>query len=223
MNKKASKKNIYYPVFLNIMGKRCVVIGGGKVALRKVKRLFECGADVTVISPRPHFDITRLAAKRAIHLIQREYKLEDLKKAAIVMACTDDKDLNRKVADQAKKRKLLVNVADDPESSDFIIPSSFRRGKLTVAVSTSGVSPALSRKIRTKLQKSFGEEYASLLPLIGEVRSALKEKGYRVSAETWQQALDLELLIQLVRSGQQKKAKTVLLKRLIPRQTKSSV
>lgn len=223
MNKKASGKNIYYPIFLNIMGKRCVVIGGGKVALRKVKRLFECGADVTVISPRLHIDIIRLAAKRAIHLIQREYKLEDLKKAAIVMACTDDKDLNRKVADQAKKRKLLVNVADDPESSDFIIPSSFRRGKLTVAVSTSGVSPALSRKIRTNLQKSFGEEYASLLPLVGEVRSALKEKGYRVSPETWQQALDLDLLIQLVRSGQQKKAKTVLLKRLIPRQAKSSV
>ncbi|NWF93038.1 MAG: bifunctional precorrin-2 dehydrogenase/sirohydrochlorin ferrochelatase, partial [Syntrophaceae bacterium] len=171
MNKKASNKNVYYPVFLNIRGKRCAVIGGGKVALRKVKRLLECGADVTVISPRPRLEITGLFAKRAIRLIQREYKLQDLEKAAIVIACTDDKKLNRKVAGEAKKRKLLVNVADDPESSDFIIPSSFRRGGLTVAVSTSGVSPALARKIRTKLQKSFGEEYASLLSLVGEVRS----------------------------------------------------
>ncbi|NWF94265.1 MAG: hypothetical protein HXY46_15305, partial [Syntrophaceae bacterium] len=91
------------------------------------------------------------------------------------------------------------------------------------AVSTSGVSPALARKIRTKLQKSFGEEYASLLSLVGEVRSGLKEKGYRVSAETWQQAFDLDFLIQLVRSGQHRKAKAVLLKKLIPRQEKSGL
>jgi precorrin-2 dehydrogenase/sirohydrochlorin ferrochelatase len=105
-------------------------------------------------------------------------------------------------------------VADDPEQSDFIIPSSFRRGDLTVAVSTSGVSPALAKKIRAKLEKSIGAKYASLLSLIGEVRSATKKKGYIVDTETWQEALDLDLLMKLAKAGQWKKAKTFLLNEL---------
>ena len=215
MKRKDSKCLIYYPVFLNIQGKRCVVIGGGKVALRKVKMLLDCGAKVSIISPKPHPEILRLSKERPIHLIQRDYEPQDIKKAAITIACTDVKGVNRKVADEAKKAGVLVNVADDPEPSDFILPSFFRRGDLTVAVSTSGKSPALARKIRIKLEKSFGKEYASLLSLIGEVRSTLKKKGYIVDAEAWQEALDLDLLIQLVRSGQRNKAKAILLKKLL--------
>jgi siroheme synthase-like protein len=214
MKSKQIKPPIYYPIFLNIQGKRCVVIGGGKVALRKIKMLLDCGANVSVISPKPHPDIAKLSKERAIHFIQRDYESQDLKGAVIAIVCTDVKEVNRKVADEAKKAGILVNVADDPEPSDFIIPAFFRRGNLTLAVSTSGVSPALARKIRMKLEKSFGEEYASLLSLIGEVRSTLKEKGYIVDAEAWQGALDLDLLIQLVRSGQRKKAKAVLLSKL---------
>jgi precorrin-2 dehydrogenase/sirohydrochlorin ferrochelatase len=105
-------------------------------------------------------------------------------------------------------------VADDPERSDFIVPSSFRRGNLTIAVSTGGTSPALARKIRTKLEKSFGVEYASLLSLIGEVRSTMKRKGYIVDGETWQDALDLRLLMRLVKAGQWEKAKTFLVNQL---------
>ena len=214
MKSKQIKPPIYYPIFLNIQGKRCVVIGGGKVALRKVKMLLDCGANVSVISPKPHPDMAKLSKERAIHLIQRDYEARDLKEAVIAIACTDVKEVNRKVADEAKKAGILVNVADDPEPSDFIIPAFFRRGNLTLAVSTSGVSPALARKIRMKLEKSFGEEYASLLSLIGEVRSTLKEKVYIVDVEAWQEALDLDLLIQLVRSGQRKKAKVILLSKL---------
>jgi siroheme synthase-like protein len=214
MNKKTSKRIVYYPVSLNIQGKRCVVIGGGKVALRKIKMLLDCGANVSVISPKPHPDIAKLSKERAIHLIQRDYETQDLKGTVIAIVCTDVKEVNRKVADEAKKAGILVNVADDPEPSDFIVPAFFRRGNLTLAVSTSGKSPALAKKIRMKLEKSFGEEYASLLSLIGEVRSTLKEKGYIVDAEAWQEALDLDLLIQLVRSGQRKKAKAVLLSKL---------
>ena len=105
-------------------------------------------------------------------------------------------------------------MADDPEPSDFIIPSFFRRGNLTIAVSTSGVSPALARKIRTKLEKGFGEEYGSLLSIIGEVRSTIKEKEIIVGVEAWQDALDLDLLIRLVQAGQRKKAKALLLSKL---------
>jgi siroheme synthase-like protein len=214
MKSKQIKPPIYYPILLNIQGKRCVVIGGGEVALRKVKMLLDCGANIIVISPKPHPDIIKLSKKKALRLTQRNYDTRDLRKAAVVVACTDVKKVNRKVADDAKKARVLVNVADDAEPSDFILPSFFRRGKLLVAVSTSGVSPALARRIRTKLEKDFGEEYASLLSLIGEVRSTLKNKGYIVDAGTWQEALDLDPLMRLMKAGRWEKAITFLLSRL---------
>jgi siroheme synthase-like protein len=102
-------------------------------------------------------------------------------------------------------------VADDPEASDFIVPSVLRRGDLTIAVSTGGKSPALARKVRTRLEESFGMEYAVLLSQIEEVRSTVREKGMDVDAETWRDALDLDLLIELVREGQNEKVKTLLL------------
>ncbi len=214
MEKKHITPTIYYPIFLNTQGKKCVVIGGGTVALRKVKTLLDGGAEVTVISPKPHPDIARYSREGTIHLIRREYEAGDLKGAAIAIACTDLKKVNRRVVDETKKTGVLINVADDPKLSDFIIPSFFRQGALTVAVSTSGTSPALARKIRTTLQKTFGKEYVSLLSLIGEVRATLKNKKHRVDPEVWQEALDLDLLIQLVRSGQKKKAQTILLSKL---------
>jgi len=214
MKSKHIKHPIYYPILLNIKRKRCVVIGGGKTALRKVKMLLECGAKIIVISPKPHPDIIKLSKKKALRLTQRDYDTRDLRKAVVVVACTDVKKVNRKVADDAKKARVLVNVADDAGPSDFILPSFFRRGNLLVAVSTSGVSPALARRIRTKLEKDFGEEYASLLSLIGEVRSTLKNKGYIVDAGTWQEALDLDPLLRLMKAGRWEKAITFLLSRL---------
>jgi len=112
-----------------------------------------------------------------IRLIRRDYEAGDLKDAMIAIVCTDVKKVNRKVAGDARKAGVLVNVADDLEPSDFIIPSFFRRGNLTIAVSTSGVSPALARKIRSKLEKSFGEEYGSLLSIIGRSAQQSKRKG----------------------------------------------
>lgn len=214
MNKKTSKSIVYYPIFFNIQGKRCVVIGGGKVALRKVQMFLDCGAKVTVISPKPHPEIVKLSKERTIHLIQRDYEAGDLKDAVIAIASTNMREFNRKVADEAKKSGVLVNVADDPEQSDYIVPSFFRRGGLTIAISTGGASPALAKKIRTKLEQDFGEEYTLLLSLIGEVRSTIKEKGIRVSGEAWQEALDLDSLIGLLQAGQREKAKTFLLNRL---------
>jgi siroheme synthase-like protein len=222
MNKKNPKAVSYYPIFVNIEGKRCVVIGGGMVALRKVKMLLNCGASVTVISPKSHPDIAKLSKERAIHLIQRDYEVGDLQGATIAIAATNVEEINRRVAHEAKKNGIFMNVADDLRSSDFIIPSSFRRGNLTVAVSTAGMSPAFAKKIRTKLEKSIGEEYASLLSLISEVRSTLKKRGWTVDGEAWQKAIDLDSLIQLLQAGQWKEAKTVLLKRLKTFQASSS-
>jgi precorrin-2 dehydrogenase / sirohydrochlorin ferrochelatase len=209
-----SRLKPYYPVFLDLKGKKCLVIGGGEVALRKIKMLLGCGAKVTVISPAFHPDLRRLAKRRSVRLIQRSYQSGDLKGGVIVISATDDAKTNKRVSEEAREKGVLVNVIDDPKRSDFIVPSILRRGGLTIAVSTSGMSPAVAKKIRTKLEGEFGEEYALLLTLIEEVRSKVKEQGVSVSAEAWQEALDLDLLTKLVRTGQRKKAKAVLLKAL---------
>jgi siroheme synthase-like protein len=208
------KTRVYFPVFLNIQRKKCVVVGGGQIAFRKVKMLLDCGASVTVISPVLHPDLSELSDKKSIRVIRRSYKLGDLKGAMIVVAATDVNKINRKVADEARSVRALINVVDDPKSSDFIIPSFFRRGDLTVSVSTAGRSPALARKIRTRLEENLGDEYRSLVTLINDARSSLKRQSITVSAEGWQAALDLDLLTHLLRTGREEKAKAVLMKKL---------
>jgi precorrin-2 dehydrogenase / sirohydrochlorin ferrochelatase len=205
----------YYPVFLGIHKRKCVVVGGGRVAFRKVRMLLDCGGIVKVISSNFHSNLLGLAEKKSIRLIQRDYKPGDLTGAAIVIAATDKQEINRRVAEEANRAGALVNVVDDPEHSSFILPSYFRKGGLTLAVSTGGTSPALARKIRTELQKNFGEEYAALLLLIGEVRSSFKRRGVRINAGRWQRALDLEPLFRLLRAGKPKKAKQILLDKLM--------
>ena len=204
----------YFPAFLNIERKKCVVVGGGQVAFRKVRMLLDCGANVTVISPVLHSDLTELANRKSLQVIRRSYKLGDLKGALIVVAATDVKKVNRKVAMEAGRVGALVNVVDDPEPSDFIVPSFFRRGDLTVAVATAGRSPALARRIRTKLEQSLGDEYGPLIALINDARSSLKRQRITVRAEDWQAALDLDLLTHLVRAGHKEKAKAVLVEKL---------
>ncbi len=208
------KTRVYFPVFLNVRRKKCVVVGGGQVAFRKVRMLLDCGASVTVISPVLRRDLTELANRKSIQVIRRSYKLGDLKGASIVIAATDAKETNRKVAKEAGRVGALVNVVDDPKPSDFIVPSLLRRGDLTITISTGGMSPALARKIRTRLEESFGEEYALLVSLVEEVRSTLRRKGMKIDTEGWQDALDLDLLTHLVRTGQKQKAKAVLIEKL---------
>ena len=214
MVNKKTEAMAYYPAFLNVKGKKCVVVGGGNVALRKVKILLSCGANITVVSPDIHPELIKLAERNAIRVFSRPYEPGDLKDAVIVIAATDGKQINRKVVHEGKEEGALVNVADDPGVSDFITPSFFRRGDLIIAISTGGRSPALARTIKTRLEQNFGKEYASLLSLIGEVRSRQKQKGIVVSPEAWQEALDLDLLTGLVRAGRQKEAKAVLMGKL---------
>lgn len=218
----ADQASPYYPIFLNIRGKRCVVVGGGLVALRKVKALIDHGAKVEVISPELCPELSQMAQNGTIRLQRRSYDSGDLEGAVIAIAATDDGETNNKVAEEARAKGVLINVVDDLEHSDFIVPAQFHRGDITIAVSTAGRSPALARKIRTKLEKDFGVEYALLVRLIGEVRSELKQQGIKVNRNCWQEAIDLDELIGLLRSGQSDKAKATLranLERL--RQTKT--
>lgn len=204
----------YYPVFLNVHGKRCIVVGGGKVAVRKIKALLDCGANVTVVSPSLDPDLAKLTEAKMIGLLSRDYESGDLKDAFLVIAATDKTETNLKVAEEARKLGIPMNIVDSPERSDFIIPSFFRRDDLTVAISTAGVSPALARRLRLRLERTLGEEYGGLLSLIGEVRSELKNQKERIDAEAWQKALDLDVLIGLVREGERDKARALLLEKL---------
>lgn len=190
------------------------MVGGGQVALRKVKALIECGADIEVISPDLCLELRRLAESREVRALNREYQSGDLRGAFVVIAATDNSDVNRKVAEEAKRNAALVNVVDDAENSNFIIPSYLRRGDVTVAISTAGKSPALARKIRTRLEKDLGNEYASLTNLIGEVRAEAKRQRIQVDGDDWQEALDLDLLLELLHSGESERARALLLTNL---------
>ncbi len=212
--KKGDKLPTYYPIFMNIGGKKCVVAGGGEVALRKVKTLLEHGASVKVISPDLCPELGQLAESGEISVLQRSYRAGDLQDAVIAIAATDDSSTNLEVVKEAQRKAVLVNVVDDAESSDFIVPSCMRRGDVTIAISTAGRSPALARKIRTRLEKDFGDEYASLALLIDEVRAEVKRQGIEVDGNAWQEALDLDLLSDLLRRGDNEKAKATLLSNL---------
>jgi len=204
----------YYPIFLNIRGEKCLVVGGGKVALRKVQAFLECGANVQVVSPILCSELRRLAESGAIQALQRDYKAEDLQDALIAVAATDDAKTNESVAAEARRQRVLINVVDDPQRSDLIAPSYFRRGEVTIAVSTSGRSPALARKLKSKLEKDFGTEYAQLAVLASEVRTELKQQKITVDNDAWQEVLDLNLLTELLKAGKIQEAKDTLLRDL---------
>ena len=208
----------YYPVFLNVNGKKCVVVGGGQVALRKVRVLLEHGADVEVISPGLCPELAKLTESGEMRALTREYQEGDLKNAFIAIAATDNGDINRRVVAEARRGAVLVNVVDDAENSEFIVPSYLRRGEVTIAVSTGGTSPALARKIRSRLAKELGNEYALLAPLIGEVRAELRQQKIKIDSDGWQEALDLDLLLDFLRKGEKEKAKATLLSNLKAKQ-----
>ena len=195
---------MYYPVFLNIKGKKCVVIGGGEVAARKAKSLLDAGAEVTVISPRIVSPLKALAeGSSQIQFIRRQYVTDDLDGTVLVIACTSDRTVNLKVASDARNTSIRVNVADDAANSDFIMPSYFSIGDLTVAVSTSGKSPALAKKIRTSIEEEFGPEYAKLVSIVADVRQTLMKKKIHIKADEWQSALELKKSIDLIKNGRE--------------------
>ncbi|BBO17838.1 siroheme synthase [Candidatus Brocadia pituitae] len=160
----------YYPIFLNIQGKKCVVVGGGNVAWRKVCSLKEAGAKVTVVSPD---FCPELEGETGVERIQQKYDTAILKGAALVIASTDDGVVNKKVYRDAIESGILVNVVDKPELCSFIVPASVMRGNLCISISTGGASPALARNIRENLEQHFGEEYDEFTKLLSEMRQKM--------------------------------------------------
>ena len=156
----------YYPIFLRLEQKPCLVVGGGKVAERKIKGLLAAGAKVTVVSPEVTPEIEKLSEEGKIKLHKRPYQPEDLKGAFLVIAATNNPQLQEKIAKEADSLGIPCNVVDQPELSSFIVPSVIRRGRLSLAISTSGASPAVARRIREKLEEIFGPEYEEYLDLM---------------------------------------------------------
>ena len=167
----------YYPLCLDIYGKRAVVVGGGNVAERKVERLLACGARVEIIGKA----LTPMLAvwKGEGRIVHREvdYEESSLSGASLVIGATDDEAINGRVAKDARARGIPVNIVDDPARCDFILPSVVERGDLLIAVSTGGKSPALSRKLREELEETYGPEYAVLLDILGELRGKVIAAG----------------------------------------------
>ena len=157
----------YYPILLNIQDKKCLVVGGGNVAWRKVCSLKEAGARVTVVSPE---FCPEMGKETGIERIQQKYEEGFLDGVSVVVASTDDEEVNKKVYYDAVKRGILVNVVDRPEFCSFIVPATISRGDLNISISTGGASPALARNIRESLEKQFGDEYGDFAKLLSETR-----------------------------------------------------
>lgn len=157
----------FYPLYLNIKGKKCVIVGGGKVAYRKACSLRDAGADVTVISPET---CPEMVNEKGITLVKDIYNERSLDGALLVIAATDDEVVNRRVSLDAGKRNIIVNVVDRPELCSFIVPSTIKRGGLCISISTSGASPALAKNIRKELEDIFGPEYGEYIDLLTKMR-----------------------------------------------------
>src|SRR5881396_1685537 len=203
----------YYPVFLDIAGKPVIVIGGGNIAHQKVVGLLKTGAEVTVVSPDLNSEMASLEKAGSFRHISRDYEAGDLEGFVLAFVATDDRAVNAAVAAEGKERRVWVNAVDDPPYCDFIMPGIAQQGNLIVAVSTSGTSPAMARKMREEIETFLTEDYALMLELAAEVRAELREKGMLVDSEVWNKALDNDLR-RLLAEGKRAEAKERLLRSL---------
>ena len=223
----------YYPAYLDLDGRRCVVIGAGEIAERKVTQLLASGADVMLVSPSATPELERLAESGELRWIRRAYVHGDLAGAVLAVAATDDEAVNRAVHAEAEREKTLLNVVDVPSLCGFIAPSVVERGPVTVAISTAGTSPALARKLRELMGGTQNPPHvdhdaycrclawADAAEVLGEVRAELRGRKTTATPEAWQDAMDPELL-ELVGAGRTDEAKARLLDALAPGATQTS-
>lgn len=172
----------YYPANLDVRGQKCLVVGGGQVGARKVKTLLDCQADVTVVSPAVTAEVQALADNGKITLEKRGYQKTDIQGMFLVIGTTNDEVINRQIYADAHKENKLCNIADCPESCNFILPSIVNRGDLVIAISTSGTSPAFAKQLRKDLEKQFGDEYGEFLKLMGAIRKKLLKEEHTPEA-----------------------------------------
>jgi precorrin-2 dehydrogenase/sirohydrochlorin ferrochelatase len=161
----------YLPILVDLAGRPCLVVGGGAVAARKVEQLLGAGASVTVVATRIGARMTELAAvEPRLRVEERRYRADDLQGVALAFAATDDPALQESIAAQARATGVWLNAVDEPERCSFVMPAILDRDPLLVAVSTSGASPALARRIRDDLDEALGPEYAAAVDTLAKLR-----------------------------------------------------
>ena len=213
---------LYYPVFLDLRGRRVVVIGGGAMGEEKVTRLLPYEAQVVVVSRDVTDEVAELADDGKIEWVRRPYRRGDLDGAFIaIVADTSDDAVNQAVSEEARERNVPLNVADVTELCTWITPSVARRGEVIVATSTGGASPALARRFREILNGECRLEsrhelmdFADLAPLLSDARKQLLDKGIRLNLDHWQACLTDEL-IDLMQDGEIERAEKVLMDSLL--------
>ena len=196
-----------YPIQLEIEEMPCVVIGGGGVALRKVRSLRSAGARVTVISPLLCEGLAELAARGVIRHIARAYTCGDESGYRIVICATDDSELNRRTAKAAREGGALVNVIDAPEEGNFTVPAHLAAGPLLLTVSTGGISPAFSRMLRCELEEAYGSVHGTFLTRLGQWREEVKTLlPTAKERESFWRAVLTRQVMQMIREGKIKQA-----------------
>lgn len=203
--------NTYYPVYIEMRDQPCVVIGGGKIAEGKVDGLLAAQANVTVISPELTLHLHDLVENKEITYLARTYQPGDLTGAFMVICATDQSEINHQAWQEATANHQLVNVVDDTPRCNFIAPSILRQGDLTIAISTSGRAPALAVRLKERLQREIGPEYARFLELAGELREPLARQlpDFETRKALWYELVDSEIL-DVLADGDEKKAREII-------------
>lgn len=192
----------YYPINLDLARKRCVVVGGGRVAERKIRTLLEFQAAVTVVAPWVNSEIAELIREGKISHKVGEYESRDLEGATLVIGATNDRTINSRISTDAENLGVLVNIVDDPALCNFILPSVLIRGDVVIGISTGGSSPLLSKKIKKQIESVIGDEYGILAALMGRLRPEVKQtvEDEEERIQIWHRILDSDVL-ELIRQG----------------------
>jgi siroheme synthase-like protein len=207
--------NAYYPIFTDLRRRRCVVVGGGLIAQRKVTTLLRYGADLTVVSPTATARLRRYAAQRRVRLLARRFRPGDLRDAWLVYGATDDQAINEAVSREARRRGIFANIVDQTPLCSFIAPSILQRGALTVAVSTGGASPTLAKRLRRELEGAISSDYGRMLRLLRGLRGIAKRRLPRYSdRKRYFDGLVRGRVFALVRQGRGPAARREALRRL---------
>ena len=204
----------YYPVFLDLHEKRCVIIGGGTLAESKIAKLLDAGAKITVVSPKINAGIQTALQQGHLEWLDREYQTGDLSGAFLGIAATNVRPVNERIFRDAEELGILLNVVDDPAQCTFIAPSIVNRGPVTVAISTGGASPALARKLREALSESPVLEWADLAGVLSRARKQVKKHGAVIDPQRWQCAMTTDLL-EMAQDGREEEALSALLGKLL--------
>jgi siroheme synthase-like protein len=196
-------------VNLLVSGRRCLVVGAGRIAARKIEALLAAGADVHVVAPEAGDEVRALAEAGRLTLVERRFEPADVGGAWLVVTATDDPAVNRAVFVAGESLRIFVNSADDPANCSFTLMSVVRRGDIVVSIGTNGRSPALATFLKDHVRDEMGPEYESLLELLSEAREEIRSTGRSSEDADWRAAIDSGIL-DLIREGRESEARELL-------------